>query len=291
VIDRTEAILGTHIRIAVNSQDPQAASAVEAAFGEVRRIERTYSRFLDDNELSHLNASIGHWTNVSDELAMLLRYGKKLELETDGAFSLGVKPVLESWGYNARYELGREFGEAPLGGYELAEDGRVRLSGEIELGGLGKGYALDRMSSVLSDYADIFINAGGDVYGRGKDIDGRTWVCYLEHPHNPDRAIGEIELDDVFLASSSPLRRRWRDRHHLIDARRRLPANDMAAVSILGRTGLEADGYSTALFVSGYESAKKIAERHGFGVVLTSSEGDIFRSAAFGGKIYGIDVD
>lgn len=219
---------------------------------------------------------------------MLLEYGLGIERETGGAFSLGVKNILESWGYDAGYHLGVESGPATVGSYELDGQGSVRLAGEIEIGGLGKGYALDRMSAILGDYPDIFINAGGDVYGRGQDRDG-PWICYLEHPLDPDRAIGEIVLDNKYFASSSPLRRRWRNRHHLVDARAREPANAMIATYVQGATGLAADGYSTALFVSGYEAAKKMAETKGLGTVLVSPDGDIYRSASFAGKLYGLD--
>lgn len=144
------------------------------------------------------------------------------------------------------------------------------------------------MTAILADYADVFINAGGDVYGRGYDADG-PWVCYLEHPKNPDQAIGEIVLDKKYFASSSPLRRRWRNRHHLVDARAREPASLMTAVYVEGATGLAADGYSTALFVSGYDRAKLLAEERGLAAVLVSPEGDIYRSSGFSGRLYGLD--
>ncbi|HRI36277.1 MAG TPA: FAD:protein FMN transferase [bacterium] len=137
MIDRTEAIIGTHIRIAVNSNDPKAASAVEAAFDEVRTIERRFSRFIDNNELSQLNASIGQWVRVAPDLHAILRYGKELENLTDGAFSLGVKGILESWGYNIRYELAREYARTEAVGYDLDDKG-VCLRGPIEIGALGK---------------------------------------------------------------------------------------------------------------------------------------------------------
>ncbi len=90
----------------------------------------------------------------------------------------------------------------------------------------------------------------------------------------------------MFLASSSPIRRRWRNRHHLVDARIAEPANDMAATYVLGKTGLEADGLSTALFVSGYEQSKRLTQARNIEAVLLSPSRNVFRTAGFPGKLY-----
>ncbi len=95
MIDRTETILGTRIRIAVHPDTPHLLELVGAAFSETRRIEAAYSRFIEGNELARLNHSAGEWTRVSDELLLLLRWGKFFESATGGAFSLGIKPILE----------------------------------------------------------------------------------------------------------------------------------------------------------------------------------------------------
>lgn len=284
-MEQVQEVLGTHIRIVVNSQSPLAQKAVEACFLEVKRIEQEFSRFISGNQLAQLNEYVNEWVSVSPELFSLLSYGKIIEEKTHGAFTLSIKSVLESWGYNQNYELDKEFGNGKVGAFEL-KDGQVFLTAPVEIGGIGKGYALDQMKKILGDFENIFINAGGDIYGRGRNEKNEKWKCFLEHPQDASQAIGEVEVDDFFLTSSSPTRRRWRDRHHLVDARILEPANNMLTTYVQASTGIDADTYSTVLFVLGYEDAKKFLETEKIPAVLVGKNGDIFKTADFKGELY-----
>ena len=287
MLDLTREVLGTHIRIVTPTDTPHAAELIEAAFAEVQRIEQAYSRFLPDTALSELNAHIHTWHTVSPELFELLTYGKQLEDATQGAFSLSVKSILEGWGYDAAYTLGHESTPGATGAYLLNPDTHaVYLTASVELGGLGKGYALDRMRTILSPLQNFFINAGGDIYGQGTQAAHTPWMAYLEHPADPTRVIGEVAVEGFFLASSSPLRRHWRDRHHLVHPATRLPATDMATTFVQASTGIAADSLSTALFVIGYSAARTYVDIHGIAAVLVAPTGDMYISPNFCGVLY-----
>lgn len=287
MFQQTQEILGTSITIFINSPSPSTEIAMETAFLEAKRIEQNYSRFIEQNLLSALNEDIGSWKNVSDEMFFLLQTGKMLEEKTKGSFTLSVKSILESWGYNANYELDTETGGGATGIFELDEQKkRVKLSASLELGGVGKGFALDRMQEVLSDFENIFINAGGDIYARGVSEENIPWKVFLEHPLDYTKVLGEVVLKNGFFAGSSPIRRAWRNRHHLIDARTKEPENTMLATFIKHESGILADGFSTALFSLGYEDAKMLILQEKLSAMLIAKNGDVFISPWFEVSFY-----
>jgi thiamine biosynthesis lipoprotein ApbE len=251
--------LGTPIVITVVAHDEaRAREAIERAFVECARIEQAYSRFSDSNELSALNAQVGNWTEVSGELYKLIEFGERVKERTGGAFDLTVKSILEGWGYDAAYSL-KEGESGQTGQIELA-DGRVKLSAPLELGGLGKGYAIDRMDSFLQDFANVCINAGGDLRcGRGRKWPSLRIV--FEHPTDITKAIGFVDTSDLALACSSPSRGAGQGRlssprrHHLGFAERRSRREYAGRVHSLVAL---LDAYSTALFVLGFEKAKEL---------------------------------
>lgn len=287
--------LGTPIVLTVVTENEVAArEAVGRAFEECMRIENSYSRFTEGNELAALNARLGKWTTVSAELFQLIAFAKRVGEKTAGAFDLSVKSILEGWGYDSNYSL-REGFPGQTGTVEF-ENGRVRISAPIELGGLGKGYVLDCMLSFLSDFPNVHLNAGGDLTVRGVNEEGKPWRIVFEHPEDVSRAIGYLDTTSLALACSSPSRRRWKtrgkdsaspsDRHHLVDPRTGKPANAMLAVYTQSSSALLADVYSTALFVLGYEEARKLLPTLPVAALLVSPDGKIFRSEGFQGILF-----
>ena len=283
MINESRELLGSEIRIIVVDDD--AGSAVNEAFCECSRIEKTYSRFRDESELSKLNRSAGEWVTVSEEFFELIKFGEQMREKTDGAFDLTVKKILESWGYDKNYSF-EESRKAELGRVEMGEDFQVRVFGEIDLGGIGKGFALDKMKSCLNEFKNFCINAGGDIFARGRDPEGEKWKIFFEHPMNLDEVIGFAEIDDFFAAASSGSKRKWRDKHHLVDTRSGAPAREMLAVYVQSDSGISADAYATALFVSGYEKAQQIAVENRIAVMLISPAGEIFRTENFKGELF-----
>ena len=277
--------LGTPIVLTIIAEDEVAArEAAAEAFSECARIENAYSRFVDGNELAILNAHVGEWAEVSEELLQLIAFAKRAGEKTKGAFDVSVKSILEGWGYDSAYSL-KEGRPGRTGTIELTE-GRVRIGAPIELGGLGKGYALDRMLSFLNGFPNVHLNAGGDLIVRGVNENAEPWRIVFEHPEDPARGIGTVDTTGLALASSSPSRRKWRNRHHLVDPRTGEPAAGMLAVYTQSSSALLADVYSTALFVLGYEEAQKLLPTLPVEAMLVSPEGRIFRSPNFQGVLF-----
>lgn len=264
----------------------RAHPILEQAFGQAKAFEERYSRFHEGNILAALNARVGEWVEVSEELYALLKFGVRLSEETGGAFNLTVKSILEGWGYDAHYSLNEGL-PGQTGVIELQDSPcRVYATAPLELGGLGKGYILDRIVESLKGFSNFCVNAGGDLWAQGVNERGEPWKALFEHPTDPTQAIGWVEVDGFALACSSPSRRRWRNRHHLVDARVKAPANAMLAVYTQTKTGFLADAYSTALFVMGFEAARSAVERFPVQAMLVSPRGEIYRTPCFRGELF-----
>jgi thiamine biosynthesis lipoprotein len=286
-IEQERELLGTRIVLKVRAWDERRVlPKMTLAFKEVERIDQTFSRFRQGNALAMLNSKVGEWVTVSRELLELLSFADRVRERTEGAFDVTVKSLLDGWGYNAEYSL-QEQAPGQLGRVEFGEGRQVRISAEVDLGGLGKGYAIDRMVAILEGIPNLCVDAGGDIFARGEAEDGKPWKIVFEHPADSSLAIGEVQVDGFALASSSPLRRKWRDRHHLVDPQRGLPAENMLAVYTQAPAALIADTYSTALFALGFDRAQAILPRLPVDALLISPNGDAVKSPGFQGEMYG----
>lgn len=293
LLEEAKELLGTRVQIFMAVYDEgRARSAMERAFAECERIENKYSRFIEGNALAKLNARVGEWVRVDEEFYELIAFGARAGKRTVGAFDLSVKTVLEGWGYDADYSL-KEHGAGELGEVLLGEDGElgkgyVKLTAPIELGGLGKGYALDRMMAYLEGFANVCLDGGGDILARGLNAEGRPWRAALEHPLDLSKGIGYVDIPEAGLAlgSSSPSRRKWRDRHHLVDPDALAPASQMLSVYTQAPAALLADTYSTALFVMGFEEAQKRLPELPVEALLVGPEQQVFKSEGFLGEVF-----
>lgn len=290
LISKVRELLGTEVWINVIGKKPQAEEAIEKAFEECLRIEKAYSRFLDGNELARLNSQVGQWAEVSPEMFELIKFGCEMHEKTDRAFDLTVKNLLESWGYDAGYSL-RETGvdgggDLKRGIVELGENYKVRINMEIDLGGLGKGYAVDQMAACLGNYENFFVNAGGDIFAKGCDLSGKNWKVFFEHPSDPSQVIGSVKVDGFALACSSPTKHKWGNKHHLVDLKIQAPANQMLAVYTQAKNCLLADAYATALFVLGYRKAWGEVVNFPVDVMLVDVTGEIYMTDGFKGELF-----
>lgn len=283
-------LLGTEVWIKVVGEKVEAEKAIEEAFEVCVQIEKKYSRFLDDNELAGLNSKIGEWVEVSPEMWNLIKFGCEIKEKTSGAFDLMVKNILESWGYDAQYSLTeKELGsdeDLKCGTIELCKKNKVRINMGIDLGGLGKGYAVDQMAKCLCDFENFFVNAGGDIFARGRDLNGENWKVFFEHPSDIEQVIGFVKVDNFALACSSPTKHKWGNKHHLIDPRTQTPANQMLAVYTQAESCLLADAYATALFVLGYKRAREKVVEFPVEAMLVDTAGEIYRTEGFKGELF-----
>ncbi|MCX6734790.1 MAG: FAD:protein FMN transferase [Candidatus Peregrinibacteria bacterium] len=290
LVSRECDVLGTKVWINVACEKKQmklVEKQIGKAFFRAKEIEKKYSRFLKGNVLADLNSKVGEWVKVDEETLGLLKFGEDLKKKTDGVFDMSVKGILESWGYDAEYSF-EEKGEGKLGEVKFADDGKVKISAEIEFGGIGKGYAVDEMAKFLEDFSGLFINAGGDIFAKGLNENSEEWKVYFEHPTDPEQVIGFVNVDKAGrgLACTSPSKRKWKNKHHLVNPKTKKPANEMLAVYTQAENCSLADAYATALFVMGYKVAKERLEDLPIEAMIVDVSGAIYRTEKFCGDLF-----
>lgn len=236
----TAAALGAPARSAVTS--------LVAAF------DRDWSRFRADSLVSSLARGAGTVPAPADARDMLDAYAALSEA-TGGAVNPLVGGSLERLGYDATYSLVPSGAPvaAPRDWREILAWTSDRLlltePALIDVGALGKGRLVDDVLDVVSRWTDgdVVVDAGGDLAVRGAPV-----RIGLEHPYDPTRAIGVVELQDAALCASAANRRAWGDGlHHVLDARTGEPVRTIVATWAVASTAMRADAIATALFFDG----------------------------------------
>jgi FAD:protein FMN transferase len=183
--------------------------------GEAARIERKYSRYLDDSVLSRLNASGGRPCHVDDETCALLDYAAHCHAISDGLFDITCGVLRRAWRFDGSDHL-PEASEVdallPRVGFGKLQWQRPRLcvpaGMEIDLGGIGKEYAVDRAFGIVADQlaGPFLVNFGGDLRA-SEPAAGTTWQVGIERPGSDREAALLLELGRGALATSGDARR------------------------------------------------------------------------------------
>lgn len=287
--------LGTLVSIELPSS---FSFLVSTCFEEIQRIEKTYSRFLDSSELSQLNTNLNSWQSISKEFFTLITQGLLYQKNTKGSFDITLKSILDDLGYDKEYSFKKKTSSyspsllqklrSSLQKNVLLDNNKqeVFLRKEIDLGGFGKGFAVDRVKDILqkNNVPYFVIDAGGDMYIQSEK--NKPLQILLEHPLDTEKAIGFIHMSHGAIASSSPSRRSWKDGHHLIDAKTKKPAHSIKHVFVLADSCVDADAYATALFTAGFAQAIALSRTLLLEVYILSSDGELYLSPGFKAEFF-----
>jgi thiamine biosynthesis lipoprotein len=161
----------------------------------------------------------------------------------------------------------------------------------LELGGIGKGLAVDAALELLRPLGNALVNAGGDLRAIGSgSMDGESeedgWLAGVQNPFDPERDVATVAVRDAALATSSIMRRRWRrdgvEHHHLIDPRTGASARtDLAAATVLAPNAEQADVLAKVALLLGHRTGRAFVEREGGACLLVTRAGAIEISAGF----------
>jgi thiamine biosynthesis lipoprotein len=252
----------------------------------VEAFDRTYSRFRDDSLVSRIASTPGSYAFPDDAGALFELY-RRLYEATDAAVSPLVGRTLETMGYDRGYSLRAAPERAAVPRWEdaLAWNGRELATVRpvvLDVGAAGKGYLVDIVGEVLAagGVADFVIDASGDIVHRGPS----PIRIALEHPLDSTRAIGVVSLANGSLCASASNRRAWGDGlHHIIDATTGLPVRRVIATWAIARSGLEADGLATALFLA---EPQALASAFEFDYVRMFADGRVDASPTLNGELF-----
>ena len=267
----TEA-MGTTFTIDMYGTDAaHMEGAAKQAFSEAHRLDRMLSNYLPDSELNRVDerAADGPVT-VSRELFNLMRLCIDVSNKSDGAFDITVGPLMKVWGF---YKDSGHLAAQSAVQDALAKVGwrNIRLNPlaltlafakpgmNLDLGGVGKGYAVDRMVEILrrNGIAAALVSAGGSsIYGLGSPPDGpRGWRIRIRDPKIEGKYVATVFLNNRSLSTSGSYEKFfWADGKiysHIMDPRTGFPARGMLSVSIISPNTLDSEIWAKPYYILG----------------------------------------
>lgn len=276
---RSRYLMGTEVEIKARGREPAATqAAINAAFDEIARLEALMTTWRDDSEVSRVNAMAGRSpVRVSPEVADVVERALGVSRLTGGAFDITVEPLIRLWRIDAEGEARvpsrKDVAEAlrHVGYRHVKLDrgaGTIFLDEagvQIGLGGVAKGYAVERAAGVLRrrGVRSAMVNAGGDIALLGADGD-RPWRIGVRDPRDPAGTMGWMDLENVTVHTSGDYERfvmiGGKRYHHILSPFTGYPARRARAVTVLSRDGTVGDALSTGVFVLGHQEGLKLIE-------------------------------
>lgn len=292
----TRELIGTSVTITVLDYNKEnSVKAIDEAFEKIENIEGLLSIYDKDAQLYSLNQK-GFLNDADDEIIRLVMISEHYSKLSDGAFDITVQPILdlykESFETKKRPPTEEEVKETlkVVNYKDIVIDGndiRLRKNAKITLGGIAKGYIIDRAIDVLKKHniEHALVNAGGDMRAIGRKDNGHDWSIALRNPRNEQDFIAIIKLNDKSVATSGDYERYFepdKKFHHIVDPRTGYSATDLISVTIIADLAIDADALATSVFVLGPEKGLELIESsENVEGLLITSEKEIIKSSGF----------
>ncbi|PYS01099.1 MAG: FAD:protein FMN transferase [Acidobacteria bacterium] len=282
LVDRTRSSMGTELRLtAWTNDEPGVVAAFEAIFREFDRLEGLLSNWQEDSDVQRLNSAAGqHPVRVGTELRDVLETARQVSDWTNGKFDVTFGVMSGLWKFDYQNQDGtipdhREVvrRRSLINYRDIELDERngtafLRRHGMVvNLGGIGKGYAVDRARAILHErgFRDFLIQFGGDMYAGGREGD-RPWKLGIQDPRGPaNRIFATVDVSDSTFSTSGDYARSFikdgRRYHHILDPATGEPSQGCRSVTIMTATATIADGLSTGVFVLGPERGMALIEQ------------------------------
>jgi thiamine biosynthesis lipoprotein len=278
-------------------------AAPEEAFAllekESARLENVFSDFLPGSSLKNLRGRAGDTVSAAPEILEVFRAAEEMAVASRGSFDITLHNLKSAWGL-ASGETNRIPSDAELAAalrgnpafgapvdsnpaatpaFRVLSDGRIVLlrdSVVFDLGGIAKGFTVDRMHALLDSlgYPDHILTAGGDLRVGGEKLAGgkgkspEPWTLGIRHPRHTDALAGTLTLRQPFAVSTSGDYERYFLKggvryHHIFDPRTGKPARPYCSVTVLASSSLLADRLTKPLFILGPHAGTFLLERFG----------------------------
>lgn len=274
--------------------DPMAVGG--RALDLIEDMESLLSVYRADSAVTYLNQNAAdHPVRTDNRLVELLARADELHQITDGAVDPASGALIRAWGFyqgprRVPTEAERQEALARSGMRHVLLDRNnltvtYQVPGiEINLGSIGKGYAIDRAIRCLREEfgIDSALMQGGSssIHGLGRSpVDERGWQVGIENPYDPSKTVARVWLRDKSLGTSGTANQFFEENGrrygHLLDPRTGWPADQLASASVLASDGITADALATALFVMGLDKARVFCKDHPeIGAVLVRKPSD-----------------
>jgi thiamine biosynthesis lipoprotein len=284
----------------------QVDSALAAAFDEVLRLDDLLSSWKDASDVERVNHGDGNPVRVSQETLEVLDRALWSSRVSNGAFDVTFEVMSGLWRFGdaaehkprvptkAEVESSRRLIDYRRLEINLQEQ-TVRLPREMRLGlgGIAKGYVVDRAARVLKSrgLTSFFVQAGGDLLGVGRKPSGEEWRSGIQDPRGPAGSFfASLEFSDHAFSTAGDYARAYlvngQRFHHIIDPRTGLPANACRSVTIWAEDALTADALDDAVFILGPIEGLALVERTaGVGAVIVDANNRVVVSQRLIGRL------
>jgi thiamine biosynthesis lipoprotein len=268
---------------AIDAYGPDAAALpriLDEAFDEVDRIDRLMSHYKADSPLSRLNReAAAHPVAVEPELFDFITEAMRYDRESGGAFDITVGPLMKAWGFfrgEGRMPSDAELAAARrhVGAAHVVLNPRDRTIAfdeagvELDLGGIAKGYAVDRVVRLLRArrIAAALVSSGGStIYGLGAPPGRAGWDVTIQDPIDSRKTAMTVTLQDRAVSVAGSSEKSFESGgvrySHIMDPRTGRPAQGVLGVAVLAGSGTAGDALDDALFVMGVERGRAYVRR------------------------------
>jgi FAD:protein FMN transferase len=309
-VDVQDQAMGTtvHVVAYTNARTDVAkvSSAIARALDEMKRLEGLLSEWRDDSEVGQLNRKPRQWVSVGPETFAVIARGLEEGKASQGAFDITFQVMSDIWKFGSAAEaaptvpskaaIERRIRHVDYRKVELDERARaVRIpqGHQLGLGGIAKGYIVDRGADILRQAGiDAFlVQAGGDLYGAGRKPDGSPWVSGIRDPRGgASDFFATIELSDHAFSTAGDYARSYvigkRRYHHIIDPRTGYPATASRSVTVWADDATTADAIDDAVFILGPRAGLALVEASpGAGAVIVDEHNQVWISSRLQGKV------
>jgi thiamine biosynthesis lipoprotein len=293
--EREEAIMGTRVAVQLWATDPLlAARAMDAVMADMRRTDELMSTYKPESQLSQVNAhAYRRPVEVDPDIIDVVEKAIEYSRLSDGAFDITYASVGYLYDYRTHLHPSDAQIAAALPGVDYRQlrvdrEARtiqfMRPGMRIDLGGIAKGWAVDRGVAILQQHGieHAMVNAGGDTRLLG-DRRGKPWVVGIRDPRKEGAVVARIPLQDEALSTSGDYERYFEEdgvryHHILVPGTGRSPSL-VQSVTIIAPTATQTDGLSKPVFILGVQRGMEFVKRvGGVEAVIVDNEGQIFYS-------------
>jgi thiamine biosynthesis lipoprotein len=292
---REEAIMGTRVAVELWSEDAALAQrAMAEVIDEMRRTDELMSTYKPESQLSQVNAHAHERpVPVDADIIEVVERALAMSKLSGGAFDITYASVGYLYDYRAHQHPSEQQIAAALPGVDYRQVQVDRAAGtirflrpgvRIDLGGIAKGYAVDRSIERLRKLGirHAMVNAGGDTRLLG-DRRGKPWIVGIRDPRNEDRVVTRLPLEDEAISTSGDYERYFEEDgvryHHILVPGTGRSARGVRSATVIGADATLTDALSTTVFVLGVERGLQlIAQLPGVEAVVVDEQGRIFHS-------------
>jgi len=309
-VEFKNAAMGTTVHVIAYSNaqagEVRTKAAIQSAFDEMLRLERAMSEWREDSEVSEINRRAGTPVVVSRDTFNVITKSIWAGQISEGTFDITFAKLGELWKFGDAAEKEPQVPtQSQIAARQKSVDYRKIILNEsaksitlprgakIGLGGIAKGYIVDRAAAVLraANVTSFLVQAGGDLYGSGSKPDGSAWVSGIQDPRGPQGSFfATIPLTDHAFSTAGDYARAYikhgKRYHHILDPRTGYPATESRSVTIWASDATTADAIDDAVFILGPKKGLKLVESlAGVGAVIVDRQNKLWVSERLKDKV------